>query len=284
MARNPNEHYDWEQELRNLKSEEAKETIKQFLIDQATDPLTYLGGGAGLAGKIGKGLFAATLGAKSNDAKAMFFGGKYLPKRAIEAVEAAIKSGEAPEAVFKRSGYFKDPNGQWRKYVSDKDAQITGEGVFAVAGNKQTTLGKALQHDNLMRLDPSIRDLIFKGEKLPPGWNAQFDPKTDAISINQNKAFSDKALKSSTLHETQHYIQKQGQVPGGSYLRKGIPLEEAHGRYRNTPGEVEARVTQKLMDRNVQNDDNALEILRKAFEEEITNPLYYRDPFLSTAP
>ena len=52
----PNEHFDPEEELRRIKAEEGKQAMKQFLIDQATDPLTYVvlgSGGAGLLGKVG---------------------------------------------------------------------------------------------------------------------------------------------------------------------------------------------------------------------------------------
>lgn len=84
--------------------------------------------------------------------------------RAME--QASIAKGEMPdyEAIWEKTGWYKEPDTSWSYEIADNEAGIN-EGVFFSNGRARTgvhtTLGKAIRHDKLFDLFPELKDIPF---------------------------------------------------------------------------------------------------------------------------
>ena len=208
------EHEDYGPQRRA--AEKAIGQTRDFLVDQATDPLNYLGPagkGLGVGAKVARGLFATTLAGKADDANAMFFGGKYLPTKVIEQLEAALKQGASKQEIFQKTGYFKNPQGEWRRYVTDSKAAPTGNLQY------MGSLGPAknyMVHPDLYNLDPRLGENLVRTTTTKDlgGAYGEFDPNTRMLGVASDRPPKD--VFSTLLHEVQHIIQDVGKVSEGT--------------------------------------------------------------------
>lgn len=343
------EHEDYGPQRRA--AEKAIGQTRDFVVDQATDPLNYLGPagkGLGVGAKVARGLFATTLASKAEDANAMFFGGKYLPAKILERLEEMLKQGVSKQQIFEKTGYFKNPQGEWRKYVSDMSARPAGALGYA---NSTGKLENYLVHPQLYKQDPRLATEItvdtIPGTSLPNA-GGQYDPYTKTVSV-VNDYGRMKDHFSVLLHEVQHAIQDIGKVNGGANPEQftrvwntpktqkvieqidkletlfntkwSTNFEDIHrlrennfkafynlpqnlkedyakvalakidlrdfyrkasnkaqeNKYMSNPGEVEARVTQRLGPRDLKQEPNGLESLYDLYGKEIKHPQLYED-------
>lgn len=217
-------------------SSETQEAIKHaqqglnatqdFIVDQATDPLNYLGGGATVAGKAAaKGLFALLGAMKAEDAQAMFYGGKWLPKGLEDKLEKALSSGMSEYELFKKTGMFKDPQGKWKKYETDKGSYLKPAGFSKLQAGQKTTLGDLLFNPNLYKTFPGAAQIPV--ETLPPelskkGIRGGFYQYPEKLAFLKSPGNLNDYL-GTVLHEVQHAIQNRGQVSSGTMSSKFLP-------------------------------------------------------------
>lgn len=252
------EHYDPYFDIRQERAKAGKEAIGEFLYDEATDPLTYLGlGGGALAKGLGKGMFAALMAGKHSDADAMMFGGKYLPKEFIAALEKALDAGESADKIFRQTGFFKDPRGKWRKYVPDKIpggyANPNVAETIARFKQMQESRGflKHLFESPALKEDPNLGTIPvgkLASSKAERGTLGEYNPVEREINA-VNKGYDQ--FRSTLGHETQHAVQQQGNLPivesGANTAQYQIPeakAEKAFDVYRKHS----ARVLKRLED------------------------------------
>jgi len=220
------EHYDPYFDIRKEKAKAGKEAIGEFLYDEATDPLNYLGLGAGKAAKLlGKGMFAALMAGKASDADAMMFGGKYLNKELIPLLEKALESGESADKIFRSTGYFKDPRGQWRKYVPDQVINPSMDVAQTIERFKKLEDPKAfLKHifeSPALKEDPNLGTIPVKAvpkELSKQGHRGWYNPEEREAAIAQR--LDPFQFRKTAGHETQHAVQNQGNLP---YAERGSP-------------------------------------------------------------
>lgn len=203
------EHEDYGPKRRA--AEKAIGQTRDFLAEQVQDPTNYLPA----VGKLGKLAFGAAMALKGTDADATMFGGRFLPAAYIKQIEDALKAGtETAESIFKKTGYFKNPEGQWRKYVPDKDASVKSAGYlknyYAAAPVKDSLI-----HPDLYRVDQGPGNVPVSRESMGPKEQGYYNPYTKKIGINAN--LDEKEYLKTLLHEVQHHIQNIGKFTmGGS--------------------------------------------------------------------
>lgn len=199
---------------------------RNFVGEQLTDPLNYVGAGVGKVGKlVGKGMLAAATALKGSEADAMMFGGKWVSPSVIQRLEALVKSGKmSPNQIFKATGHFQDPTGQWKKYIPDTGASLDEGALKALSMFKEAPLGSVLKHPELYKAAPEAANIPVKDTNLYAAMNqitGSFDPVTGGITVSKNQGV-DKALDT-VLHEIQHYVQNKGGVTAGANVQKFLP-------------------------------------------------------------
>jgi len=165
-------------------------------------------------------------------------GAKTADKEAMALAHQMDASGVSREDIWKKTGWFKGVDGEWRFEVPDNNATITpwakethssasiplmkqqGKGPTALATDRY------IEHPELERAywptseeGPSVYFDVRKGPKDSAG---VYYPDTDALTIKAPYTDS----KSIALHELQHAIQKrEGFASGGSPgpVKKGTP-------------------------------------------------------------
>ncbi|CAN5813034.1 hypothetical protein BH20PSE1_BH20PSE1_00880 [soil metagenome] len=187
------------------------------------------------------------------EAKYSYLGerGAKTPKHALAAAREFAEQGVPMEEIRKTTGWFKGKDSRWRWELSDKDAKLK-EGWDGF-GN---TIGDVLTHPTLFENYPSLRQVELQfAFKLPANVHGGFDPKQNAIVLNENLT-QEQAL-STILHEIAHIIQAvEGFARGGNPTDKdfvasaaAIGIDTADKKamtsaYRRLLGEVEARDVQ----------------------------------------
>ena len=262
---------------------------------------------------VGSMISPGGLGAAS---KAMIVGA--IPRLAMTGVSAKSankiltevdKLQHSEEAVqfFQGTGVFKTPADSAAKMaISDASARlnpklmsktIDEKGNINTVFNKETTLGEVLDHPELYKLYPQLKDTKVVTDMNIALGEAKHSEKTNTISLGPQPSV-DMAF-SRILHETQHAVQAVENFAYGTsqkaFASKGYyddklvkslqdkraagdkqaagMLEvinqkrtEAYGNYLRTPGESEARFTEST--RNM--SQKALDV---RIEEVLRNPL-----------
>jgi len=254
--------------------------------------------------------------------KAMIVGA--IPKLALSGISAKsankiltevdkLQYEEEAVRFFQSTGVFKTPYDQGTKAViSDAAARLNPKLLTKTvdeSGNihtsiinqsregKNTTLGDILDHPELYKLYPQLKDYKVVTDLNMPVGEASHYGKDKVITLGPQVS-TDMAM-SRILHETQHAVQYAENFGYGSSQRafasKGYydanfvealrlrresgdkkaagmldvinkKRTEAYGKYLRTPGEAEARFTESTM----QKSQRALEV---RIEEIIRNPL-----------
>lgn len=203
-----------------------------------TDPLNYLG----VAGKVGRGLFAATAGMRNTDAQAVL-GGNVAPELAARANQM-IASGASPGRIFQETGLSQVPTGpgkfSWGKTISDEGATINQDILARLKSNidKSGMFNKQIPVENIQLKDLLIHPSLYKeypeignisvekvnGFQQFGGVQGFFNEASNILGVKQLNPYMTspeqiakqlKDLTSTLLHESQHAIQGIEKWPRG---------------------------------------------------------------------
>ncbi len=217
-------------------SENAQETILEYL----SDPINFVGHGVG--GVAGT-----------------FIGKNAKTWNAAEHTRALKMSAEGvdPRVIWKETGNWKGPDGNWRQEISDNAAKLRFD-FDSLPRYKNTYLNKqvdmpiggVLDHPELYRAYPEmLRKIRIDEIQKQPAWipdslksgeyRQSYHPSLPAkISV---RAKTDADARSMLGHEIQHDIQQSREMwsKGGSESSMG-----SFDDYRKLAGEAEARATE----------------------------------------
>lgn len=246
---------------------------------QEGQDLTRMGSVMGNAPQY-RGALSSTLQGLLNVAPVgMMIGPKAKTWDAGAAAKAAQmeKSGIDPRVIWKETGTWKGPDGNWRQEVSDKGASFgTDVNTYKYStapnteiSNKYKTIGRSINHDALFSAYPELTGIQYSGSaqfgpsdrfwKDPSGvvktgsHGGFFDPLRNQIEssgVGYTRKEAKDGVVSGTLHELQHAIQKiEDMSRGGSPEDFSYAMAEKLGEtktslYRKLAGEAEARATQ----------------------------------------
>jgi hypothetical protein len=108
------------------------------------------------------------------------------------------------------SRWFSGPDGLPRFEFSDAEAYLDEQ---RLEGVKTTYLPNVLDHKELFKQYPSLRDTRIRIKDLPEGALGQYNPATNLITVSTDNPFK----LSTVLHEIQHNIQEiEGFAKGGA--------------------------------------------------------------------
>lgn len=156
------------------------------------------------------------------------------------------KNKESNEKIYKETGWYKDKvTGKMKFNFSDKDMKIENQNYKV---GQEFKLKDILIHNTLFEMYPQLRDYKVKIEDMNSNntknngrLNGRYNRFTDELTIDINR-FNDISNAEGTLiHEIQHAIQKIEGFSGGTSIKFGKE------KYKNNPGEIEARDTTKRM-------------------------------------
>jgi hypothetical protein len=178
----------------------ARAPLTEFIASVAVPTPGGLAKGAALAAPALGGIFVGK-GAKTWDALA------------AQKAKIMADMGTDPRTIWKETGTWKGPDGKWRQEIDDRPAtaQFTH---LQESGTKQLA-ERALEHPEAFKAYPNLSEVPHLGlrENTPRGSTETLGSLTMMKSIGP----SEKSLKSTALHETQHVIQKQeGFAQGGN--------------------------------------------------------------------
>lgn len=132
----------------------------------------------------------------------------------LEKAQAMFAAGESNSRVFNETGWFKGADGQLRFEINDQAASVVNPDA--------TTLGGLLDHPELFRLYPNMKNQPVSVEKLREGSLGSYNPSTMQIKLQQD---TPENLKSPLLHEVQHALQdiegfSSGSTPSDNYSQQ----------------------------------------------------------------
>jgi hypothetical protein len=98
----------------------------------------------------------------------MFVGDKAAPNipgasEQLGQARAEESGGGHMPAIFASTGWFKGPDGQWRREVPDKDMEFTGK---LKKGAGAIPLDQAIKHDELFKAAPGLRDVTIEADTI----------------------------------------------------------------------------------------------------------------------
>lgn len=178
------------------------------------------------------------------DNKLALFGGINSQSADIPQFRAAWKmaeEGKPREVIWKETGWFQGPDGNWRYEIDDS-------GVKAKFGNGP--VGGLITHPQLQNTYPGL--LNIPAEIKKHGLLDYHEPigSLDASGMRIG-ADNEEEASGVALHELQHAIQNQeGFNPGAwpkGYIPGGLIPQESYNAYVRSPGEAEARAVQQRM-------------------------------------
>lgn len=173
------------------------------------------------------------------------------------------KNKESNEKIYKETGWYKDKvTGKMKFNFSDKDMKIANQNYKV---GQEFKLKDILIHNTLFEMYPQLRDYKVKIEDMNSNntknngrLNGRYNRFTDELTIDINR-FNDISNAEGTLiHEIQHAIQKIEGFAGGTSIKFGKE------KYKNNPGEIEARDTSKRMIEEKYNGKDLSNIMPKS--------------------
>ena len=161
------------------------------------------------------------------------------------------RKGHTPSSIFKEKGCFRGPDGHWRHEISDKNARMTGN----LRNGRETTLDKAMDHQELFKVDPSMRKTKIQADRNmdTPG---AYDPDHDRIFVKDPNNIA------VALHEAQHAKQKRDGLPESSSGSSADNVAE----YVRNDGEIEAF---DVMHRHKNGTSDKPDLVRKAEGQDV---------------
>ena len=195
--------------------------------------------------------FAGSLDEKTLNAIAERFGKKSELDEAKSLEKKSIDEGSAPdyEAIWQKTGWYKEADGSWSYETSDEKASLNLDKIVTKTGKiksgkiGQLMLGDILNHPDLFKILPELKTIpvyigksTVSGVTVPKNSFAVYVPTYNEIVIKKSdlqsaakegKSVHDFALDS-LMHEVQHAIQwtqNMMRAPVGKKA-KGIPVPD----------------------------------------------------------
>ncbi len=149
------------------------------------------------------------------------------------------------EQLRRDTGWFKDKNGDWKFEITDKNSDLK----IQPQKNTQYKLEDLLDHDLLYDVEPRLKQITVKFKDLDNsnGKYRDFLPIRQIVINNNLISKGNEAVKSTLLHEIQHYNQYRNHFEKG--LSSGTTLQDMID-YVNSLGEIEAKDVQRRKDLN----------------------------------
>ena len=149
----------------------------------------------------------------------------------LDALNRAVemqRDGAKMEDIRKETGWFTGADGKWRYEIDDSGMEYyRGERVDR--GN--ATLENIIDHEELFRAYPQLRQVKVRFEDLPDGTRGQYDRKSNTIIMNQSLR---SAPEDTLVHEIQHAVQQaEGFAAGSSPGYWNRRMEDGYTRHRN---------------------------------------------------
>ena len=227
----------------------------------------------------------------------------FIGKNAKTWDAAAAKRAEEMEAagtdvgtIWRETGTFRAPDGQWRQEISDADTNFLGEkGVFGgyvlPSGDYPKTPLDLLPHEKLKEAYPDIENIrISQPQKLPGqpdvGQRGSYAPprkqksgefNTEMISMHDYEGATPQDLRLTLIHELQHAVQERepGFTQGSSPTqfrqlqgpKQAVMLLNEIERYKVPPGEAIRRFERAYERRP---DIDAIGLMNAVLEKRLT--------------
>lgn len=144
---------------------------------------------------------------------------KTADHQALARAQEMAGQGATRDAIWRDTGWFQGVDGKWRFEIDDSGAQIAPDMLerhsrSSVGGSQRRPLSEGLQHRELdAAYDLSDTSLDFG--RLSRGAVGEYDNARRSISMYA--ADDPDMLRSGTLHETQHRVQREeGFATGGT--------------------------------------------------------------------
>jgi hypothetical protein len=169
-------------------------------------PALAVPAGAALAPKGAIGMFAGR-NAKTADLVA------------LQRAEDMAAGGADNEAIRAATGWFRGPDEKWRFEIPDNAARMTGMSDFPAS--------LVMEHDDLFRAYPELRDMPVESGRPPGGGRGAYDDGRKTITLAPD--MDDPQARVTMLHELQHAIQsREGFAPGSSPTKAVIGESRPH--------------------------------------------------------
>lgn len=156
------------------------------------------------------------------------------------------KNKESNQKIFEETGWYKDKvTGKMKFNFSDKDMKIANQNYQV---GQEFKLKDILVHNTLFEMYPQLKEYKVKIEDMNSNnfktngkLNGRYNRLTNELTIDINRFNNVSNAEGTLIHEIQHAIQKIEGFSGGTSIKFGKE------KYKNNPGEIEARDTTKRM-------------------------------------
>jgi ribosomal protein L17 len=152
-----------------------------------------------------------------------------------EEANRLIDEGKSNAETVRRTGWFKDTDGNIKYEFTDEDMKLKDSYKFD--DNKMYPLTKILKHDILFEAYPQLRDYTVIAMDIGDQHKAAIFGPLKVIMLNNTKLKTKEQVEYSLIHEIQHAIQNIEGFPGA---RTNINGKYA---YYTSLGEIESRDT-----------------------------------------
>lgn len=179
------------------------------------------------------------------------------------------KNKESNEKIFKETGWYKDKvTGKMKFNFSDKDMKIVDQNYKV---GQEFKLKDILVHDTLFEMYPQLKDYKVKIEDMNSNksksngkLNGRYNRLTNELTIDINRFNNISSAEGTLIHEIQHAIQQIEGFAGGTSTKFGKE------KYKNNPGEIEARDTSARMIQEKYNQKDLINSMPKSANADTT--------------
>ncbi len=179
------------------------------------------------------------------------------------------KNKESNQKIFKETGWYKDKvTGKMKFNFSDKDMKIVNQNYQV---GQELKLKDILVHNTLFEMYPQLKEYKVKIEdmnsnnsKANSKLNGRYNRLTNELTIDINRFNNISNADGTLIHEIQHAIQKIEGFAGGTSIKFGKE------KYKNNPGEIEARDTTKRMIEEKYNKKDLTSVMPKSANVDTT--------------
>ena len=198
---------------------------------------------------IGNAVLEAVKEAISPSKAQATFGGEGSATANREALTKAQKmeaDGSDREAIWKTTGWFKQPDGKWRYEISDEKSDTTPAFDHALTETKggkwqmEGPMSDFYDHDKLYEAYPHLKDMKTSVQKFPKGMSQAYgthNSETQTIRLNSDPKRTANARV--VGHELQHEVQNREKFQYSAGGRANAYKASDHD-YERFPGEAEA--------------------------------------------
>lgn len=179
------------------------------------------------------------------------------------------KNKESNEKIFKETGWYKDKvTGKMKFNFSDKNMKIVDKNYKV---GQEFKLKDILVHDTLFEMYPQLKyykvkieDMNSNKSKSNSKLNGRYNRLTNELTIDINRFNNISNAEGTLIHEIQHAIQQIEGFAGGTSTKFGKE------KYKNNPGEIEARDTSARMIQEKYNQKDLINSMPKSANADTT--------------